>query len=102
MTFYDRMMKLLDQGVTASKEFAMKAGAKAQDLGERGVRMVEIKQLEGKAQKLLGRLGNEVYQAFTERNQDNVSRSAPEIDILMQELAKVQSSIEEKENELKK
>ena len=101
MTFNERMIKLFDQGMTASKELAVKAGAKAQDLGERGVRMVEIKQLEYKAQKLIGRLGNEVYQAFTERKQDSVERSAPEIESLLSEISKTREALEQKENEQK-
>ncbi|MDR1857921.1 MAG: hypothetical protein LBQ69_00465, partial [Treponema sp.] len=99
MTFYERMMELLDQGMAASKEFAAKAGAKAQDLGERGILMIEIKQLEVKAQKILGRLGNEVYQAFAERNQDSIEKNAPEIEPLMTELADVRESLEKKETD---
>ena len=101
MTFSERMMKLLDQGMTASKEFAIKAGAKAQNLGEQGVLMVEIKQLEGKAQKFLGRLGNEVYKAFVERDQNNIDRNAPEIASIMVELAKLREALEQKESELR-
>ena len=101
MTFSKRMIKLLDQGVTASKEFAVKAGAKAQDLGGQGKLMVEIKQLEFKAQKLIGRLGNEVYQAFAERNQVSVKRKSPEIETILTELAKLREAIERKETELK-
>ena len=57
MSFSEKMKEMLDQGVAASKEFAAKAGAKAQDLGERGVLMLEIKQLENQTEKLIGRLG---------------------------------------------
>lgn len=101
MTFYERMMELLDQGMTASKEFAVKAGAKAQDLGERGILMIEIKQLEAKAQKLLGRLGNEVYQAFTERNQNSVERNAPGIEPIMAELSSLRELLDLKETDLR-
>ena len=101
MTFGERMKELLDQGMTASKEFAIKAGARAQDLGERGILMLEVKQLEGQAQKLLSKLGNEAYQAFAERNQDNLEKSMPEIEALLAEIAKVREAIEQKETELK-
>jgi hypothetical protein len=97
MTFSERMMELLD----ATKDFALKAGAKVQDLGERGVLMVDIKQLEMKAQKLLGRLGNETYMAFAERNQESINRDAPEITSIMAELAKVRDAIDQKEAELR-
>ena len=100
MTFIDRMKELLDQGVSASKEFAVKAGAKAQDLGERGVLMLEIRQLEGQAQKLIGRLGAETYQAFTERKEKKLSADSDPIKDLLSEIAKVRESIETKEAEL--
>ena len=101
MTFSERMKELLDQGLTASKEFASKAGAKAQDLGERGILMVEIKQLESQAGKLFSRLGNEAYRTFVERNEDVLNRSAPEIDAILWEIGSVKESIEKKEAELK-
>jgi hypothetical protein len=101
MTFSERMMQMLDQGISATKDFALKAGAKAQDLGERGVLMVDIKQLEMKAQKLLGRLGNETYSAFAERNQESISRDATEIAAIMAELARLRDTIDQKEAELR-
>ena len=101
MTFSERMMEMLDQGIAATKDFALKAGAKAQDLGERGVLMVDIKQLEMKAQKLLTRLGNETYVAFAERNQESIDREAPEIAVIMGELARLRDEIDKKEAELR-
>ena len=97
MTFSERMKEILD----ASKEFAVKAGAKAQDLGERGVLMVEIKQLEGQAQKLLTRLGNECYRIFAERNEATADREAPEVKAVLLEIAAIKESIEKKETDLK-
>ena len=101
MAFSERMKELLDQGVAASKEFAVKAGAKAQDLGERGVLMVEIKQLESQAQKLIGRLGAEVYQSFTERGESTLSPESTPIKTILSEIATIRESIEKKEAELK-
>ena len=101
MSFSERMKDLLDQGWAASKEFAVKAGAKAQDLGERGMLMLEIKQLEGQAQKLLTRMGNEAYIAFVERSQASIDRDTGVIKTLLEELAAVREAIERKEAELK-
>jgi hypothetical protein len=101
MTFSERMKELLDQGLSASKEFAVKAGAKAQDLGERGVLMLEIRQLEGQAQKLLSRLGNECYRAFAERNEATIDRDVPEFKALLEEITAVKEAIEKKDTELK-
>ena len=101
MTFSERMKDLLDQGVAASKELALKAGAKAQELGEKGILLLEIKQLEGQAQKLMGRLGNEAYQAFVERNQDSLDKNKPEVEAILTDIAKVRDTIEQKETELR-
>jgi hypothetical protein len=101
MTFSERMKDLLDQGWAVSKEFAVKAGAKAQDLGERGLLMWDIKQLENQAQKLLARLGNDAYIAFTERDQATIDRDTVEFKTTLEELAVIKDQIEKKENELK-
>jgi hypothetical protein len=100
MTFSERMKELLDQGVAASKELALKAGAKAQELGERGMLMLEIKQLEGQAQKLLCRLGNEAYRAFSEKDQETFKRDTPEVETILAEIAKTRDAIEQKEADL--
>ena len=100
MTFSERMKGLLDQGVAASKEIASKAGAKAQDLGERGILMLEIRQLESQAQKLIGRLGAETYHTFMENGEQTLSAEGANIKSLLSEIAAVRDSIERKEAEL--
>ena len=101
MTFSERMRAVLEQGWAASKEFAVKAGEKAQDLGERGILMWDIKQLENQAQKLLSRLGNEAYIAFTERNQETIERNAAEFRTILEEITGIRDQIEKKESDLK-
>ena len=100
MAFIERMKELLDQGVAASKDFAAKAGAKAQDLGERGVLMVEIRQLESQAQKLIGRLGTEAYQTFTERGEQTLSAESAAVKSILADIATARESIEKKELDL--
>jgi len=100
MSFSERMREMVDQGVAASKELAARAGAKAQDLGERGVLMLEVKQLESQAEKLIGRLGAEVYQAFTERGEETLSRESAAIKALLSDIAALRDSMERKESEL--
>jgi len=101
MTFSERMKGILEQGLAASKDFAAKAGAKAQDLSERGMLMLDIKQLENQAQKLLARLGNETYIAFTEHGQATLDRDTVEIRTILEEIAIVKEAIENKEIDLK-
>jgi hypothetical protein len=94
------MKDLLDQGAQASKDFLSKAGAKAQDLGERGVLTLEIKQLEGQGHKLLERLGNQVYRILAEEGAESVTASDPVIKGILSELSTVKGSIEKREAEL--
>jgi len=100
MTFSDRMKEIWDQGFAASKDFAIKAGGKAQELGERGILTIEIKQLEGQAQKLINRLGNEVYAAFAEHDQKTVSSDDSPIKGILTEISLIKESIEQKEAEI--
>ena len=101
MAFIDRMREMVDQGMSVSKDFAVKAGAKAQDLGKKGVLMIEIKQLESQAQKLIGRLGAEAYNAFVERGEETLSKASTPVETMLSEIARVRESIEKKEMELK-
>jgi len=101
MTFSERMRDLLEQGWIASKEFAIKAGAKAQDLGERGILMLDIKQLESQAQKLLTRLGNEAFIVFTEKDKSTIEREDVVFRTILDELFLIKEQIEKKEIELK-
>jgi len=111
MTFIERMRELLNQGVMVSRDFAVKAGAKAQDLGakagakaqdlgERGVLMLEIRQLEGQAQKLIGRLGTETYHILAERGETTVSAESVPIKAILSEITAVRETIEERQAEL--
>ena len=100
MTFSERMKELLDQGVVATRDIAVKAGEKAQELGERGVLMLEIRQLETQAQKLITRLGNEAYRIFTEQGKISVSSEDIPIKGILTEIALVKESLEKKEIEL--
>jgi hypothetical protein len=124
MTFGERMRELLEQGAVvskefaakagekaqdwgsrgleASKEFAAKAGAKAQELGEVGVLKLEIKQFEAQARKLVGRLGAEVYSRFSEGGADQVSREEPAVGAILSEIAMVKEAIEKREDALQK
>jgi hypothetical protein len=100
MAFSDRLKDMFEQGLAASKDFAVKAGAKAQDLGERGVLVLEIKQLEGQAQKLVSRLGAEVYRIFAEQGEKIMSADDPVVKSLLNELSLIKGAVEKREQEL--
>jgi hypothetical protein len=63
--------------------------------------MLEIKQLENQAQKLLARLGTEAYIRFTERDQLTLDREDVAIRTLLTELSMLKEAIEKKEAELR-
>jgi hypothetical protein len=118
MAFSGRMRKLLDDGAQVSKDILVKAGEKAQDLGqkskklvnqagvkaqnlgEQGVLLLEIKQLESQAQKLVGRLGTETYHAFVEKGAKSISVDTPAVKTILSELSSVREALEKKEVEL--
>ncbi|GHV76607.1 hypothetical protein AGMMS49942_14280 [Spirochaetia bacterium] len=102
MTFGERMKELLEQGAVVSREFAAKAGAKAQELGEIGVLKLEIMQFEGQAQKLIARLGAEVYSRFSEAGALSVSRDEPLVAAMLGEITAVKEAIERREEDLRR
>jgi hypothetical protein len=121
MGFSDTLKEILDQGLAASREFAVKAGEKAQDwsakgveaskdffsktgakiqeLGEKGVLALEIKRLEGNAKKLIAFLGAEVYR----RHDLNIAFGADEQEIkdILDKIGAIKEEIYRKEEELK-
>lgn len=101
MSFGDKMKEFLGKGLETSKTFATKAGAKAQDLGEKGVLKLEIAQLQGQVQKLMTKLGTEVYASFTEKGLNTISSDEQEIAALIAQINEIKKSIEKKEIELK-
>jgi hypothetical protein len=102
MAFSDRIKTIFEQGVVASKDIAAKAGAKAQDLGEKGVLKFEIIQLESQVKKWVERLGMEVCRLFVEQSQESVSADDPVIKGILGEIAAARDAIEQKEAALSK
>jgi len=100
VTFSERMRNWVEQGVSASKHLAEKAGAAAQDAGEKGVLKIEIMQLESQAQKLVARLGSEAYALLVEQRKATISSEDPSIRGILAEVASIRAAIEKKEAEL--
>jgi len=99
MTFADRMKEMIDKGVAASREIGKRAGEKAKELGSKGLVKLEIAQLESQAQKLVARLGAEVYATLVDRNAQSVGRDDPAVNSLLKEIEGLRASIERKEKE---
>ncbi|MDR2521682.1 MAG: hypothetical protein LBC72_03905 [Spirochaetaceae bacterium] len=95
-SFFDNMKNALQDGWEASKDFAAKAGSKAQELGEKGVITVEIKKLEFNAERLIKKLGLEAYQQFAENGAESVSANHPSVARILAEIADIKLQIEQK------
>ena len=97
----EKFKSILDQGIAASKEFAAKAEAKTKELGEQGVMLLDIKQLENRQVKLKNLLGEETYRVLVERKEDSIGRNSPSIAVILDELNEIKEAIERKKVELK-
>ena len=99
MSFSERMKEMIDRGLVASRDFARKAGDKAKELGEKGLLKIDIAQLESHAEKLIAKLGAEVYASMVDRNVETVSRDTVAINSILKEIEGLRASIEKKEKE---
>jgi hypothetical protein len=102
MNLWDRVQKVVNQGVDTSKEFLEKAKVKAQELGEKGLLKFDIMQLENQTQKCLLQLGSKVFESFVKDNKETVAKTDAGISAIMKEITDLEKKIEEKEESLKK
>jgi hypothetical protein len=101
MSFFDKMQDYLSQGVGASRDFIAKASERAKDLTEKGVLKLEIMQLQGNAEKLFAKLGNEVYKLYTDESMESVPSSTPSVRSLIAQIDEVRDQIDKKEAALR-
>ena len=101
MTFAEKMQGIINKGMAATRDLAGKAGEKAKDLGAMGIVKLEIMQLESQAERVIARLGNEVYRALVEKNGASVSKDSPLISDMLKEIEGLRARIEAKEAEYK-
>jgi hypothetical protein len=99
MTFADKMKDMVDKGLAASRDLAKKASEKAKELGTKGVIKLEIVQLESQAEKLVEKLGAEVYASFVERGAASVTRDDAAIAGVLKEIEGLRAHIDRKEKE---
>jgi hypothetical protein len=99
MDFNQRLQDLFDKGINVSRDLLLKAKDKAQDLGEKGLLKLEIKQLEDQASQFIGKLGMEAYNCFSS-GKKTLSRNGT-VDSIVREIERTKKLIEEKEERLK-
>ena len=101
MSFWERMQKVIDQGVETSKDVLMKAKEKAKDLGEMGILKYDIMKLEKQAEKDFLLLGSKVFELIVEKNEETIQKDNEDIKKIIDEILDIQKKIDEKEEELK-
>jgi hypothetical protein len=99
MDFNQRLQDLFDKGINVSRDLLLKAKDKAQDLGEKGLLKLEIKQLEDQASQFIGKLGMEAYNCFSS-GKKTLSRNGTG-DSIVREIESTKKLFEEKEERLK-
>jgi hypothetical protein len=102
MNLWDRVQKVVNQGVDTSKDLLEKAKVKAKELGEKGLLKFDIMQLESQTEKSLLQLGSKVFEIFVKDNKDSVSKSDSAVSAIINQIADLEKKIEEKEEALKK
>ncbi|MCX7655675.1 MAG: hypothetical protein N2Z76_04020 [Treponemataceae bacterium] len=100
MDLKEKLQTFVQESSKATHAILAKVGAKAQDLGEKGVLKLDIAQLQRKMKDLFQQLGEEVYRAFRERGSDIVGKSDEGIASLLEEIARCKQEIRNKEEEL--
>ncbi len=99
MTFAERMQEMIEKGVAASKDLAQKAGGKARELGAKGQLKVEMLAMQSQAQKLIAKLGHEVYVTLVDKGEQTISKDSPTIRDALQKIESLRDSIEAKQKE---
>ncbi len=99
MSFWDRMEKVVNQGLESSREILGKAKEKAKDLGEKGLLRYEITQIERQAEKKFSQLGAAVYEKLVLKDLATVGRAA--VKELLDDIQELKNRLEKLENDLK-
>lgn len=94
-----KFSRMTAAGMDKIRDFARRAGRKAQDLSAQGVLKVEITQLNYQRDKLIARLGEEVYNSLVTLDHASVSRETAAIRGILEEIAALKAQIEAKEAE---
>lgn len=101
MGFWERMEKVISQGINSSKDVLEKARDKAKDLGEKGILKFEIMQLEKQAESGFMKLGSKIYELIDNDHLLELLEKYPEIKDVCKEIHEVKIKIEDKEINLK-
>ena len=101
MSFFERMRKVMNQGLSSTRDALEVAADKAKEMGEKGVLKYEIGRLEREAERKFSLLGSDVYRILISKGQSTVSKSTAEIKEVLEEILDLEKRIQDKEELLK-
>ena len=101
MAFLEKLKDILDKGVESSKGALNKAGTAAKTFGDTSVLKIEIQQLKAKRKKAEEELGSYALKKFLEGS-ENISYEEQSVKDIIEQVKKIDSTIEEKKQELAK
>lgn len=93
MAFLDKMKDYFSKGVEVSKDALSKAGDAVQDLGDKSVLLIEIKQYESKLNKELLSLGQQVYSIYHENGDELVKFDDVQVSGIIAEIKRLKAEI---------
>jgi hypothetical protein len=96
VAFVEKAKEYIDAGVRVSKDVLSKAGAAAQEMGDKGVLKLEITQLETKCKKQYENLGSAVYKALIAEGEKSVTAKTDAVAVTLSEISRLQTLIDEK------
>jgi uncharacterized small protein (DUF1192 family) len=96
MAFWDQMEKFINDSINISKQ----AFEKAKELGSLTKKEVELKSLQGKAQKALAELGGVVYRVLGEEQKKSLAGNDGQIKDVMTRIGELEARITEKRAEI--
>jgi hypothetical protein len=99
MAFMKKARIILAKGFVATKGLAAKAGKNANDLAAKGALKFEGAQMKSHVDKLLAKLGKEVYYKLVDMDKSTVSRENPLISAILEEIKGINAEIDRKRSE---
>jgi len=100
MNIFDDMRTVLDTGLKGSRKAWESARERVQQLGDESVTSLDIRQLRSERDRIVQDLGQLVLDSFTTEERKSISPKTPGVRELLEELAQLDRTIEEKESAL--
>lgn len=101
MEFRKKVSEVLSTGAAKTRDVYSRAKARAKDLSAQASLSLEISRLERKRERKFAELGSTVFWLLSAQGKRSVSRSTTGVKAVLDELAKLESLIREKQDELR-